>query len=72
MDDFRTYYCMTVDGDIAPSDNFCKAVNGAVLPSIGKCCIRSSDFKTHQALSKGCADNGLMLGPWPKVIPCDP
>ncbi|KAG7046663.1 hypothetical protein JMJ77_0014888 [Colletotrichum scovillei] len=68
--EYGTYYCMTVEGKPAPSNNFCNAVKGAVLPSPGFCCIRSSDFDRLQALSKGCADNGLVLGQ--KKVPCSP
>ncbi|KAK1522937.1 hypothetical protein CPAR01_14480 [Colletotrichum paranaense] len=67
---YGTYHCMTVEGKVAPSNNFCNAVKGAVLPSPGFCCIRSSDFDRLQALSRGCADNGLVLGQ--KKVPCSP
>ncbi|KAF6829535.1 hypothetical protein CMUS01_08105 [Colletotrichum musicola] len=73
QDTFQTFFCKDLNdpkGRPAPSDNFCKAVKGAVLPSVGTCCIRSSDFNKIQSLSKGCAANGLTLGM--NQTPCSP
>ncbi|KAF4850538.1 hypothetical protein CGCSCA4_v003887 [Colletotrichum siamense] len=68
--EFQTVFCQTIDGKHAASNNFCQAVGGAVLPSPGFCCLRSSDFDKFVALSKGCADNGLVLGK--NDVPCSP
>ncbi|KAF6824466.1 hypothetical protein CPLU01_10823 [Colletotrichum plurivorum] len=38
QDTFQTFFCKDLKdpkGRPAPSDNFCKAVKGAVLPSVG-------------------------------------